>query len=124
MSKRKRGKRRTKRSGRRLKNRRPPAPDWGPDELPEPIVSELGRFKLIHLDNPDPETVSRRIADFDPADHFEDDCPICVQMREQGGDIFFGESGFTWVACKLPAGAELPGDPNDWEIFEPAEKLH
>ncbi|MGH9341748.1 MAG: hypothetical protein ACRD1R_19710 [Acidobacteriota bacterium] len=55
------------------------------------VISRVGRFNLVHLDSPDPEEVIRRIAEFDPADLFEDDCPLCQMLREEGGNVLYGE---------------------------------
>lgn len=55
------------------------------------IISRIGRFNLIHLDNPSPETVERRIGEFDPNDLFEDDCPLCRMLREEGGNVVYDE---------------------------------
>lgn len=56
------------------------------------IVSRVGPFNLIHLDNPPPEIVEHRIEEFDPDDLFEDDCPLCKMLREEGGNVVFDES--------------------------------
>jgi hypothetical protein len=53
------------------------------------IVSRVGPFNLIHLDQPSPEEVERRMAEFDPNEFFEDDCPLCKMLREQGGNIVY-----------------------------------
>lgn len=57
----------------------------------EAIISRVGNFNLIHLDNPDPEEVERRIAEFNAEDLYEDDCPLCQMLREEGGDILYDE---------------------------------
>ena len=56
------------------------------------IVSRIGAFNLIHLDNPSPELVENRIAEFDPDELFEDDCPLCKMLREEGGNVVYDES--------------------------------
>ena len=56
------------------------------------IVSRIGHFNLIHLDNPSPELVERRIAEFDPNELFEDDCPLCKMLREEGGNVVYDGS--------------------------------
>jgi len=53
------------------------------------VVSRIGPFNLIHLDNPSPELVERRIAEFDPDNLFEDDCPLCKMLREEGGNVVY-----------------------------------
>jgi hypothetical protein len=55
------------------------------------IVSRIGPFNLIHLDNPSPEVVESRIAEFDPDELFEDDCPLCKMLREEGGNVVYDE---------------------------------
>ena len=55
------------------------------------VVSRVGRFNLIHLDNPSPETVEQRIGEFDPNDLFEDDCPLCSMLREEGGNVVYDQ---------------------------------
>lgn len=57
----------------------------------EAIVTRLGKYNLIHLDNPDPEEIERRIAEFDPNDLYEDDCPLCQMLREEGGEVVYDE---------------------------------
>lgn len=52
-------------------------------------VSRVGKFNLIHLDNPDEETMRRREREFDPSDYFDDDCPLCQEARKHGGNIIF-----------------------------------
>ena len=53
------------------------------------VVNRVGRFNLIHLDNPTPETVEQRIGEFDPDDLFEDDCPLCQMLRKEGGNVVY-----------------------------------
>jgi hypothetical protein len=53
------------------------------------VISHVGKFTLIHLDNPTPEAVATREAEFEPDDYFFDTCPLCVQARDQGGHIVF-----------------------------------
>lgn len=55
------------------------------------VITRVGRFNLIHLDNPNEEELERRVRDFDPYDYFEDDCPLCRLMREEGGNIVYDE---------------------------------
>jgi len=56
-------------------------------------VTRIGKFNLIHLDNPDPIELARRVREFDPDDFFEDDCPLCRMLREQGGNVVY-DDGF------------------------------
>jgi hypothetical protein len=55
----------------------------------EAILSRVGRFQLIHLDCPDPAEVQKRIDEFDPAQLLEQDCPLCEEMRREGGTVVF-----------------------------------
>jgi len=55
------------------------------------VISRIGPFNLIHLDNPSPELVERRIAEFEPDKLFEDDCPLCKILREEGGNVVYDE---------------------------------
>jgi hypothetical protein len=55
----------------------------------EAIISRVGSFNLVHLDHPSPEEVAKRIAEFDPNDLFEDDCPLCQMLRDQGGNVVY-----------------------------------
>ena len=55
-------------------------------------ISRVGRFNLVHLDDPGPEEIARRVAEFDPNDLFEDDCPLCNMLREQGGNVVYDDS--------------------------------
>ena len=54
-------------------------------------VTRVGKFNLIHLDNPDPAELARRIAEFDPEEILEDDCPLCRMLREQGGNVVYDD---------------------------------
>lgn len=56
-------------------------------------VTRIGKFNLIHLDDPDPIELARRIEEFDPEEIFEDDCPLCRMLREQGGNVVY-DDGF------------------------------
>jgi len=53
------------------------------------VVSEVGQFRLIHLDNPSPEEVTRRVGEFNPDQLFEDDCPICQMLRNEPCDVVY-----------------------------------
>ncbi len=55
------------------------------------VISRVGKYNLIHLDNPSPEELEKRIAEFDPEALFDDDCPICRLMREEPGDIVYDD---------------------------------
>ena len=55
----------------------------------EAVISRIGKFNLIHLDNPSPEEEARRINNFNPDDIFEDDCPICSMLKKKGGNVIY-----------------------------------
>lgn len=56
------------------------------------VVSRIGKFNLIHLDNPSPEEEARRVANFNPDLLFEDDCPICRMIKSNGGNVIYDDS--------------------------------
>ena len=53
------------------------------------VVSRIGKFNLIHLDNPSPQEKARRVKNFNPDNLFEDDCPICSMLKKQGGNVIY-----------------------------------
>ncbi len=53
------------------------------------VISRIGKFNLIHLDNPSPKEEARRIKHFDPDIFFEDDCPICSMLKKKGGNVIY-----------------------------------
>ena len=55
------------------------------------VISRVGNFNLVHLDQPSEDEIKRRIREFDPEELFEDDCPICRMLREQGGNIVYDD---------------------------------
>jgi len=57
----------------------------------EAVISRVGVFNLIHLDNPSPEMVEQRVSEFDPNDIFEDDCPLCQMLRNEGGNVVYDD---------------------------------
>ena len=57
----------------------------------EAVISRVGAFNLIHLDDPSPEMVEQRIAEFDPDGLFEDDCPLCQMLRKEGGNVVYDD---------------------------------
>jgi hypothetical protein len=54
-------------------------------------ITRVGRFNLIHLDNPSPEELERRVREFDPEQFLDEDCPLCRLLREQGGSVVFDD---------------------------------
>jgi hypothetical protein len=55
------------------------------------VISRVGRFNLVHLDNPSAAEIERRAREFDPDDLFDDDCPLCRMLREDGGNVVYDE---------------------------------
>ena len=60
---------------------------------PKAIIFRKGAFVLVHLDEPSRATVRRRRSEFDPAEFFCPDCPLCEVLKESG-IIVFDESIF------------------------------
>jgi hypothetical protein len=56
---------------------------------PNVVISRVGKFTLVHLDSPTPEVVARRETEFDPAEFFFDECPLCEIARQEGGHIVY-----------------------------------
>jgi len=68
--------------------------EGNPEELKrmfgeDAVVSRIGKFNLIHLDNPSPQEEARRVMNFDPDRIFEDDCPICRMLKKKGGNVVY-----------------------------------
>jgi hypothetical protein len=80
----------------------------------EAVISRVGRFTLIHLDSPTPETVHKREKEFDPADFFFDDCPLCAMAKEEGGHIIFDAQDEV-----IPTRAVRPEDDPSDKLREP-----
>ena len=55
----------------------------------EARFSQVGPFRLVHLDRPEPSEIERREEMVRSGSFFDDDCPICRAQRERGGDIVF-----------------------------------
>jgi hypothetical protein len=51
--------------------------------------SYVGRFTLVHLDDPGEEEMARRVAEFKPEDFLEPDCPLCAMALAEGGHIVY-----------------------------------
>lgn len=58
---------------------------YGPDAM----IDSVGKFRLVHLDAPDPATREKRAAMIRDGSYFVDDCPICQEQKAAGGDIVF-----------------------------------
>ena len=55
---------------------------------PKAVISRKGSFVLVHLDKPTRATVRKRSQEFDPAEFFCPDCPLCQLLRESGIVVF------------------------------------
>lgn len=53
------------------------------------VVTEKQGFQLIHVDQPTPEEIANRQAEFDPKTFFVDACPFCRTVKD-GGVVVFG----------------------------------
>lgn len=53
------------------------------------LITRLGQYNLIHLDSPTPEEIARRVAEFNPEELFEDDCPLCQMLRNEPCDVVY-----------------------------------
>lgn len=51
--------------------------------------SRKGNFLLVHLDDPDEETIRKRTEEFDPDAYFDDNCPLCQIAKSMGGCFTF-----------------------------------
>lgn len=56
------------------------------------IFTRVGKYTLVHLDNPSEEQIKERIekaknGEYD--DDFDDDCPLCQAMKDQPCEIVF-----------------------------------
>jgi hypothetical protein len=60
---------------------------WGENA----IFSKVGKYTLVHLDNPSEEQIKERIekAKNGEYDDFDDDCPLCQAMKDQPCEIVF-----------------------------------
>jgi hypothetical protein len=70
-------------------------------------ISRLGRYTLIHLDSPPEAEIAKRVAEFDPANFFYDDCPLCALAMSEGGHVVYdGEKTYDFP----PAGDLLTAE--------------
>ncbi len=58
---------------------------------PQTTIDRLGQYTLIHLDNPSPEEREKRLAEFEPDDLFEDDCPLCQMLKNEHCDVIYDQ---------------------------------
>jgi len=52
------------------------------------VISRKGAFVLVHLDRPSKATIERRRREFDPAEFFCPDCPLCQLLKKSGVVVF------------------------------------
>jgi hypothetical protein len=57
------------------------------------VISRKGAFTLVHLDRPSKAIIRRRRREFDPAEFFCPDCPLC-QLLKRSGVVVFDDSIF------------------------------
>lgn len=76
---------------------------WGENA----IFSKVGKYTLVHLDNPSEEQIKERIekAKNGEYDDFDDDCPLCQAMKDQPCEIVFDSS--YWCPECDPAGERI-----------------
>lgn len=61
----------------------------------EVLVTRMGQINIVHTDCPDNATIRQRIEEVIhteiDANPFEDDCPLCQDLKNQPYDIIYGE---------------------------------
>jgi hypothetical protein len=55
----------------------------------ERIITRVGLFQLVHLDNPSQDEMNRRDEMVRNGSFFHAECPICQAQQKRGGDIVF-----------------------------------
>lgn len=59
------------------------------------VISRKGSYTLVHLDRPSSALVRKRLAEFDPRQFLEDDCPLCqILIASGGGVVVFDDTHF------------------------------
>lgn len=76
--------------------------------------SILGDVCLVHLDNPDEETIKEREREFLKDDGLDDDCPLCQLQREEGGFVVYDGCDGWCPECKQRETCESY-DPKEWK---------
>ncbi len=60
---------------------------------PKAIVTRLGRINIIHLDNPSPKTIQKRIEEATreeiTGEAWDDDCPCCQMFKDGPHDVIY-----------------------------------
>ena len=78
--------------------------DTGPDEAAyrrmygnHVRISRLGKITVIHLDNPSEKTVRKRVEEAIreemAGEAFEDDCPLCQELKDSPYEVVYGDCG-------------------------------
>jgi hypothetical protein len=75
--------------------------------------SIIGDFCLVHLDNPDENTIKEREEEFVKDDGLHDDCPLCQLQREEGGFLVYDGCDGWCPECKQKETCEAY-DPEEW----------
>ena len=59
------------------------------------LVTRMGQINIVHTDRPSQETIQKRIEEVlheeIDANPFEDDCPLCQEMKNCPYDVIYGE---------------------------------
>lgn len=76
--------------------------------------SILGDVCLVHLDDPDEETIKEREREFLKDDGLDDDCPLCQLQREEGGFVVYDGCDGWCAECKQRETCESY-DPEEWK---------
>lgn len=58
------------------------------------LVTRMGKINIVHTDSPDAETIRKRIEEVIheeiDGNPFEDDCPLCQDMKNHPYDVVYG----------------------------------
>ncbi len=58
------------------------------------LVTRMGKINIVHTDRPSEKTIRERIEEVlheeIEDDPFEDDCPLCQEMRNHPYDVVYG----------------------------------
>ncbi len=57
------------------------------------VITRLGYITIVHLDNPDKETIRKRteevMHDEITGEAYDDDCPLCQMMKNQQHEVVY-----------------------------------
>lgn len=60
---------------------------------PNATVTRLGQINIVHLDNPSPETIQKRIEEVTheeiAGEAWDDDCPCCQMFKDEPHDVIY-----------------------------------